>query len=70
MEVLELQSETVNMDVVKLNVTDSEIASMKAQYMHLSINGIEDKEGFKKVYESRQIVKEDKDLVSLNMPTS
>lgn len=57
MEVLELQPETVNMDVVKLNVTDSEIASMKDQYMHLTINGIEDKEGLKKVYESRQIVK-------------
>lgn len=49
--------ENPNMAVVKLNVTDSEIANMKADFMGLTINGIEDKEGFKKVYESRQIVK-------------
>lgn len=45
------------MGVVKFNVTDSEIAKMKDEYMSLTINGIDDKLGFKKVYESRQIVK-------------
>lgn len=47
----------INMDVVKLNVTDTEIARMKEEYLPLKINGLEDKEGLKKVYESRQIVK-------------
>lgn len=49
--------EAPQMDVVKFNVTDSEIAKMKDEYMGLTINGIEDRAGLKKVYDSRQIVK-------------
>lgn len=47
----------INMEVIKLNITDTEIAKMKAEYLPLTINGIEDKAGLQKVYESRQIVK-------------
>lgn len=49
--------EPPKMDIVKLNVTDTEIAKMKNDFMGLTINGIDDKIGFKKVYESRQQVK-------------
>jgi hypothetical protein len=49
--------EMPQMEVVRLNVTDSEIARMKEDFMSLTINGIEDKAGYKKVFESRQIVK-------------
>lgn len=49
--------EIPSMEVVKLNVTDREIARMKDEYMSLTISGIEDKAGYKKVYESRQVVK-------------
>lgn len=49
--------EAPKMDVVKFNVTDAEITRMKEEYLPLTINGIEDKAGLKKVYESRQLVK-------------
>lgn len=52
-----VQEKTVNMNIVKLNVTDSEIAKLKEQYLPLVINGIDDKEGLKKVYAARQEVK-------------
>jgi hypothetical protein len=45
------------MQVIKMNVTDTEIATLKSEYMSLTINGIEDKAGLKKVYEARQVVK-------------
>lgn len=45
------------MEVVKLNVTDTEIAKMKNDYLSLTIDGIEDRAGLKKVFDSRQIVK-------------
>jgi hypothetical protein len=51
------QIEQPNMSIVKFNVTDAEIAAMKNEYMGLTVSGIEDKEGLKKVYESRQKVK-------------
>jgi hypothetical protein len=57
MEVLEPQVETIRMDIVKLNVTDVEIKKLKDDFLPLVINGVEDKAGLKKVYESRQIVK-------------
>lgn len=47
----------IDMNVVKLNVTDQEIAKMKADYLPLKIKGIEDKAGLKAVYDARQIVK-------------
>lgn len=52
-ELLEIPS----MEVVKLNVTDSEITRMEEEYMGLTVEGIEDKAGLKRVYESRQTVK-------------
>lgn len=49
--------EAPNTSVVKFNVTDAEIAKLREQYLSLTINGIEDKAGFKAVYEARQVVK-------------
>jgi hypothetical protein len=49
--------EATEMSVVKLNVTDQAIAEMKSEYMSLTVTGIEDRAGLKKVYDSRQIVK-------------
>lgn len=56
MEVI-AQEKTIDMSIVKLNVTDTEIAKLKEQYLPLVINGIDDKEGLKKVYAARQEVK-------------
>ena len=50
-------AEMPSMSVVKLNVTDAEIARLKEEYMPLTIAGIEDRAGYKKVYEARQTVK-------------
>lgn len=55
-EVLELNAEP-KMEVVKLNITDAAIAKFKEDYLPLKVNGIEDKEGLKKVYDARQDVK-------------
>lgn len=55
-DVLEAPTIT-DMAIVQLNITDAEIARMKSEYMTLHVNGIEDKAGLKRVYESRQIVK-------------
>jgi hypothetical protein len=52
-----LQEKTIDMSIVKLNVTDTEIAKLKEQYLPLVINGIDDKEGLKRVYAARQEVK-------------
>lgn len=49
--------EMPTMEIVKLNVTESEIARMEEEYAGLTVDGIEDKAGLKRVYESRQIVK-------------
>ncbi|MDP2218512.1 MAG: hypothetical protein Q8J68_14640 [Methanolobus sp.] len=38
-------------------VTDAIIAQMAEQYLSLKINGIEDKDGFKKVHDARMVVK-------------
>lgn len=56
-EGIAISTDNASLDIVKLNVTDIEIARLKAEYGSLTINGIEDKAGLKKVYESRQIVK-------------
>ena len=55
-DVMELPAIT-NMDVVKLNITDAEIARLKEEYLPLVINDIEDKIGLAKVYAARQDVK-------------
>lgn len=51
------QASTPETGVVKLNVTDTAIAEFKSKYLPLKVNGIEDKEGLKAVYEARQEVK-------------
>lgn len=55
---LELAEEvTPGLGIVKLNITDQEIQNMKDEFMVLKINGIDDRAGLRKVYESRQLVK-------------
>lgn len=57
-DVLELHEiDAPKMEVVKLNITDTEIARLKAEYYPLVVNGIEDKAGLAKVYAARQDVK-------------
>jgi hypothetical protein len=43
--------------VINYNVSDSAIAEMKANYLPMVINGVEDKEGYKAVVEARKSVK-------------
>jgi uncharacterized FlgJ-related protein len=43
--------------LVKFNVTDAAIAQMAERYMKLTINGLEDTEGFKAVHVARMDVK-------------
>lgn len=52
-----LEAPVQELGIVKLNVTDAQIAQFKKDFLGLTINGIEDKAGLKKVYESRQVVK-------------
>jgi chemotaxis protein histidine kinase CheA len=52
-----LEQSSPETGIVKLSVTDQEVAKLKEDYLGLTINGIEDKAGFKKVYEARQEVK-------------
>ncbi len=51
------------LQVIKFNVTDSAIAEMRNNYMALRIDGYEDKNGYKVVYNARQIVKNKRILV-------
>ena len=51
-----LEQEEVKQGVVKMNVTDTQIAKMRADYLGLTIKSLEDKQGFKAVYEARQEV--------------
>src|SRR5216110_148612 len=50
-------TEAPRMDIVKFNVTDSEIAKLREEYLPLVINGVDDKAGLKRVYDARQVVK-------------
>lgn len=53
-----IEAPSINgLGVVKFNITDSEIAKMKEEYLALTVNGLEDKTGLKRVYDARQIVK-------------
>lgn len=52
-----MQENFIATELQKFNVTDAAIAEMKDSFMPLKINGIDDKEGYKKVKEARIIVK-------------
>jgi hypothetical protein len=60
-EVLELEAETVDAvisrEVVKFAMPDSAIAQLKEQFGGLAINGVEDREGYKKVQEAWRLVR-------------
>jgi hypothetical protein len=69
-DVQTVQAEVMNLDtvindkLVKANITDFVIAKLNEQYMPLKINGIEDKEGYKKVVEARKECKKIRVLAS------
>lgn len=46
----------INIELQKFNVTDAVIAAMSQEYSNLTISGIEDKDGYKKVHDARMIV--------------
>jgi len=54
---METQPTYIETQLQKFNITDAAIAEMKAQFLPLKIEGLEDKEGYKKVHEARMIVK-------------
>lgn len=49
---------TTDTKPIKFSVTDAAIEEMRIKFMPLVINGPDDKEGYKRVYEARQIVKD------------
>jgi hypothetical protein len=62
-EQIETVQKEINSTLVKRNVTDSLIKKYRDEYMGLTINGIEDKEGFETVYTARQTAKNTRILV-------
>ena len=44
-------------EIIDFNVTDAAIADLKASYMPMLVNGIEDKKGLEAVIEARKVVK-------------
>lgn len=50
-------TEYIQTELEKFNVTDAAIAKMEQEFMPLSISGLEDKDGYKKVREARLVVK-------------
>ncbi|HEV2917576.1 MAG TPA: hypothetical protein VGW78_07585 [Candidatus Babeliales bacterium] len=47
----------IEKEIAKFSVTDAAIAGLNNQYSHLTINGIEDKQGYLAVREARLVVK-------------
>jgi len=47
----------VRPELVEFRKQDAAIAKLREQYMHLKIDGLDDKEGFAKVHDARMIVK-------------
>ena len=50
-------TETNELPIVKFHVQDAAIAEMSADYMPLTINGLDDTEGFKAVHAARMVVR-------------
>lgn len=59
----ETKEQVIEKAIKKFNVADADISEMKKNYMALSISGIDDKKGYKAVYDARQIVKGKRILV-------
>lgn len=53
----EIQVDYIETELKKFNVTDEALAKIHKEFMPLKIEGIEDKEGYKKVKESRLLVR-------------
>lgn len=52
----------ITTELAKQNVTEAVIAKLKADYLPLKINGIEDKEGYKKVHDARIVCRDHRTL--------
>ena len=53
---------TITTELAKQNVTETVIAKLKADYLPLKINGIEDKDGYKKVHDARIVCRDHRTL--------
>lgn len=49
--------EKINNELVKQNITEQALAEMKENFMTLTIGGLDDKDGYKKVEEARKLCK-------------
>lgn len=63
MENEEVKENYIAQEIVKFNVTDAALSKYEADYMPLSISGIDDKDGYQKVYEARIEIKTKKSEV-------
>jgi len=52
----------ITTELAKQNVTEAVIAKLKADYLPLKINGIDDKEGYKKVHDARIVCRDHRTL--------
>lgn len=53
---------TITTELAKQNVTEAVIAKLKADYLPLKINGIDDKVGYKKVHDARIVCRDHRTL--------
>lgn len=51
-----MKEDEILQELVKFNVTDAAVATMRDQYMGLTIKGLEDAQGYKAVHEARMVV--------------
>jgi hypothetical protein len=52
-----MDKETIGQELKRYNITDAAIANMSAQYMQLTVKGLDDKEGLAAVHTARMVVK-------------
>jgi hypothetical protein len=55
--ILPTADELIKNELKKFNVSDIEIAKLKESCLLLKVNGVDDSEGYKKVYDSHQLIK-------------
>mgnify|MGYP001575951277 CR=1 FL=1 len=52
-----METDFIKTELQKFNVADAVIAKMSAEYLPLKVEGLDDKEGFKKVHYARMVIK-------------
>lgn len=62
-EQIKIIETTIETTLAKNGVTDQQIAKWEEEFTALTINGIDDKEGYEKVYEARQKAKQTRILI-------